>query len=67
MNKAIWKSKTFWGAVTALLAVIFPDAWASVGVGDDYSMLAGQIQGFIGGALAIYGRYAAGGVSITGK
>lgn len=67
MNKAIWKSKTFWGGLIAVLAVMFPDIWMAFGLGDDYSVYAEKIQGIIGFAMVVWGRLAAGGVSITGK
>ena len=65
--KAIWQSKTFWGAIVTLVAVLFPTVWTAVGVGDDYAMIADKITGIIGTLLVIYGRLAAGGVSLTGK
>ena len=67
MNKAIWQSKTFYGALIALAAVIFPGIWANLGVGDDYSALADKVQSVVGALLVVYGRFAAGGVSLTGK
>lgn len=58
-NKSILMSKTFWGAVLALIAVLFPDIWMSLGISENGSMLADKIVGGLGGALAIYGRLVA--------
>ena len=67
MNKSILQSKTAWGAIIAIVAMMFPGLWMVLGIGDDYSAIADKIQSTIGFVLVIYGRFKAGGVSITGK
>lgn len=64
MSKNILASKTFWGAVVTLVAVVFPGLWMILGLGDDYGMVADKIQAAAGFILVIYGRYAAGGVHL---
>ena len=67
MNKSILQSKTAWGAIIAIVAMMFPGLWMVLGIGDDYSAIADKIQSTICFVLVIYGRFKAGGVSITGK
>jgi hypothetical protein len=60
--KSIFESKTFYGAILALTAVLFPTLYAhiltSVGIMDP-NLIAAKIVGGIGGVLAIYGRFVA--------
>lgn len=66
-SKNILMSKTFWGAALALVAVLFPGVFVTLGLGDS-AMLADKIVGGLGAVLAIYGRFAATStVSILGK
>lgn len=57
-SKNIFLSKTFWGAIITLVALLFPDLFTLLGLGDS-SMLADKIVGLIGGGLTIYGRFVA--------
>jgi hypothetical protein len=60
--KSIFQSKTFYGAILALTAVLFPTLYAhiltAVGISDP-TLIASKIVGGIGGVLAIYGRFVA--------
>jgi hypothetical protein len=56
--KSIFTSKTFWGSVIALVALVFPMAFAKLGF-TDQGALADKIVGGMGTLLAIYGRLAA--------
>jgi hypothetical protein len=69
--KSLLSSKTFWGAVIALLAALFPGHVAEVfslfGV-TDQMMLAAKVIAFVGVAVAIYGRaVATKKLTLTGK
>ena len=67
--KSIFSSKTFYGAVIALLSVLFPHVYANLGITDaNAAALVDKIVGGFGGILAIYGRFSATqSVSLTGK
>jgi hypothetical protein len=69
--KSILTSKTFWGAVVAVYAAVFPSHVAYLlslfGV-TDQMMLAAKIVSVLGGVFSIYGRIAAKKlVTLTGK
>jgi hypothetical protein len=69
--KSIFTSKTFWGSLLGLVAILFPHAFAHLLTAaniSDPSLLSDKIVGGIGGALAIYGRWTATQpVTLTGK
>lgn len=60
--KSIFLSKTFWGSILALLSVIDPTYYQhllnSINISDP-NLIVAKITGFMGAALAIYGRYVA--------
>jgi hypothetical protein len=64
--KSIFTSKTFWGTIVAMVAVMFPRMWSKLGVSQ--VDVVDKIMGGIGGALAIYGRLSASQpATLTGK
>jgi hypothetical protein len=64
--KSILQSKTFWGALIALVAVLFPGTFAKIGI--PQADLVDKVVGGIGAVLAIYGRFSATQmVTLTGK
>lgn len=60
--KSIFSSKTFYGAVVALVAIVFPGfyshALTAIGISDP-GVIVDKIFGAVGAALAIYGRFTA--------
>ncbi len=68
-TKSILSSKTFWGSIIALVAVMFPHIYTNLGLTDANSVgVVDKIVGGLGGALAFYGRFAATtAVTLTGK
>lgn len=57
-TKALWQSKTFWGALVAILASLAGFAGFAVDAGDQAVIVetATTIAGALGGLFAIYGR-----------
>lgn len=67
-TKSLLVSKTFYGALIALFAVMFPTIWVAIGFQGDAAALADKLVGAIGTGIAIYGRLAAThNVTLTGK
>jgi hypothetical protein len=70
-TKSILLSKTFWGALLALIASVDPSLYSKIlmwiGINDP-TLLASKIIGLFGAMFAIYGRMAATQlVTLTGK
>jgi hypothetical protein len=62
-NKPWYLSKTIWGAVAAVVGVVFPKILVALGGSDNAGQtladLAGNLVTVIGSVVAIYSRYTA--------